>query len=294
MNVWQNMELNEFIQVVVNAISIGAVYALLALGLTLLFGIMDILFFAHGAMYMLGAYAAFYLCTKLELNYFLSIPIGIAIIGLLGVVMEKGLFRPIRKDHVAVIFLAIGLNWFLESAGYIVFGLRPKQVDSVFTGQLNVWGAIISWERAVVVIIGLLAVVCLYFFLMKTRWGLGMRAFAEDPSAAELQGISNDTVCSLGFLIGCGLAALAGLLVAPIFIITPTMGSHAVLISLLVIGLGGLGSIPGALFSAFIIGIIESFGTSYLGADITWGMIFIFVVIFLIIRPTGLMGVVRE
>lgn len=288
------MGVSELAQIIVNAISIGAIYALLALGLTLLFGIMDILFFAHGAMYMLGGYAAFYLCAKLGLNYFLAIPIIIAIIGLLGVVMEKGLFRPIRKDHVAIIFLAIGLNWFLESAGFVVFGLRPKSVASVFPGRVHFFGATISWERAVVVLIGLLAVVSLYFFLMKTRWGLGMRAFAEDPVTAELQGISNDTVCSLGFLIGCGLAALAGLLVAPIFILTPTMGSHAVLISLLIIGLGGLGSIPGALISAFIIGIIESFGTSYLGADITWGLIFVFVVIFLVIRPTGLMGVERE
>jgi branched-chain amino acid transport system permease protein len=288
------MEASVLNQIVVNAISIGAIYALLALGLTLLFGIMDILFFAHGAMYMLGAYAAFYLCNKLGLNYFLAIPIGIAIIGLLGVLIEKGLFRPIRKDHTAIIFLAIGLNWFLESAGFIVFGLRPKPVASVFKGQAHFLGAIISWERAIVVIIGLLAVVALYFFLMKSRLGLGMRAFAEDPVTAELQGISNDSVCSLGFLIGCGLAALAGLLVAPIFVLTPTMGSHAVLISLLVIGLGGLGSIPGALMSAFIIGIIESFGTSYLGADIIWGLIFIFVVIFLIIRPTGLMGIARE
>ena len=288
------MDFKDIIQITANAISIGSIYALLALGLTLLFGIMDILFFAHGAMYMLGAYAAYYLCGALGLNYFVAIPIGIVIIGLLGVLMEKGLFRPIRRDHVAVIFLAIGLNWFLESAGFIVFGLRPKPVASVFTGQAHFLGASISWERAVVVFIGLAAVGGLYLFLMKTRWGLGMRAFAEDPQTAELQGISNDTVCSLGFFIGCGLAALAGLLVAPIFILTPTMGSHAVLISLLVIGLGGLGSIPGALISAFIIGIIESFGTSYLGADVTWGLIFIFVVVFLMIRPTGLMGVDRE
>jgi len=288
------MEVSVLNQIIINAISIGAIYALLALGLTLLFSVMDILFFAHGAMYMLGAYAAFYLCTKLGLNYFLALPIGVAIIGLIGVAMEKGLFRPIRRDHVAVIFLAIGLNWFLESLGFAVFGLRPKSVDTVFAGNVHLFGAIISWERAAVVIIGLLAVISLYLFLMKTRWGLGMRAFAEDAVAAELQGISNDTVCSLGFLIGCGLAALAGLLVAPIFILTPTMGSHSVLIALLIIGLGGLGSIPGALIAAFIIGVIESFGTSYLGADVTWGLIFIFVVVFLVIRPTGLMGIERE
>jgi branched-chain amino acid transport system permease protein len=287
------MELSELTQISINAITIGAIYALLALGLTLLFGIMDILFFAHGAMYMLGAYAAFYLCMKLGISYFLTIPLGIAIIGILGVILEKGLFRPIRKDHVAILFLAIGLNWFLESTGFVVFGLRPKPVETVFPGQMEILGATISWERVFVVIVSLLAVTGLYLFLMRTRWGLGMRAFAEDPDTAELQGISNDTVCSLGFLIGCGLAALAGLLVAPIFVLTPTMGSHAVLISLLIIGLGGLGSISGALISAFIIGIIESFGTTYLGADVTWGLIFVFVVIFLVIRPTGLMGVER-
>lgn len=281
-------------QIIGNAISIGAIYALLALGLTLLYSIMDILFFAHGAMYMLGAYAAFYLCTKLGLSYFLAIPLGVAIVGLLGVLLEKGLFRPIRDQHVSILFLAIGLNWFFESFGFAVFGLMPKPVKTIFPGQVKVLGAILSWERLAVVVISLAAVLGLYLFLTKTRWGLGMRAFAEDPVAAELQGISNDTVCSLGFLVGCGLAALAGLLIAPIFIITPTMGSHAVLITMLIIGLGGLGSLPGALIAAFIIGTIESFGTSYLGADITWGLTFIFVVIFLAIRPTGLLGMERE
>jgi branched-chain amino acid transport system permease protein len=288
------MDVSDLIQNIVNAISIGSIYALLSLGLTLLFGIMDILFFAHGAMYMLGGYSAFYLCSQLGLNYFVAIPITILIIGSFGIVIEKVLVRPIRHDHNAIIFLAIGLNWFLESTGFIVFGLRPKPMASAFAGKIHFLGATISLERIVVVLISLLAVVGLYWFLMKTRWGLGMRAFAEDPETAELQGISNDSVCRLGFFVGCGLASLAGLLVAPIFILTPTMGSHAVLISLLVIGLGGLGSIPGALVSAAIIGAIESFGTSYLGADITWGLIFISVSIFLVIRPTGLMGIERE
>lgn len=288
------MDLGGLTQITINAVSIGAIYALLALGLTLLYGIMDILFFAHGAMYMFGAYAAYYLCTALQLNYLIALPLGILIVALLGVILERGLIRPIRSDHTAILFLAIGLNWFFESLGFSIFGLRPKPVASFFPGMVNIFDAVISWERLAVVGIGLAAVAGLYVFLMYTRWGLGMRAFAEDPEAAELQGISNDTVCSLGFFIGCGLAALAGLLVAPIFIITPTMGSHAVLIALLIIGLGGLGSIPGALIASFIIGGIESFGTSYLGADITWGLIFIFVVIFLVIRPTGIWGVERE
>jgi branched-chain amino acid transport system permease protein len=279
---------------IVNAISIGAIYALLALGLTLLFSVMDILFFAHGAMYMFGAYATYYLCRVLGLPYLLALPLTITGVGLVGVLIEKGLLRPIRQQHVAVLFLALGLNSFFESLGLLVFGLKPKSIGTVFPGQIQLFDAVLSWERLAVVIIALLAVLGLYLFLNHSRLGLGMKAFADDPEAAELQGISSDTVCSLGFLIGCGLAALGGLLVAPIFILTPTMGSHAVLIALLTIGLGGLGSIPGALIAAFVIGLLESFGTSFLGADITWGVIFIFVVILLIFRPTGLMGVQRE
>mgnify|MGYP001305832027 CR=1 FL=1 len=287
------MDTNVTVQIIINAITLGSVYALMALGLTLLYGVMDILFFAHGAMYMLGAYSTFYLCEIFGLNYFFAVPIGVAIIGLFGVLIEKGLFRRIRSDHVSVIFLAIALNWFLESLGHIIFGLKPKSVSSVFTGQINIFGGIISWERVALIFISLIAVGGLYLFLMKTRYGLGMRAYAEDPATAELQGISNDTVCSLGFLIGCGLAALGGILVAPIFVIKPVMGSHAVMMALLVIGFGGLGSIPGALIAALIIGFLESFGTFYFGSDIAWGFIFIIIVIFLTIRPTGLIGVER-
>jgi branched-chain amino acid transport system permease protein len=287
------MDIAHVSQIILNAISAGAIYALMALGLTLLFGIMDILFFTHGAMYMFGAYAAFYLGSRLGLNYFIVVPIAMMIIGLIGVGIEKGFIRPIRTDHTAILFMAIGLNWFFETMGFFVFGVRPKSVPTVFPGKISILGANISWERLVVILISILAVTCLHLFLTRTRWGLGIRAFAEDPVAAELQGISADSICSLGFLIGCGLAALAGLLVAPLFYITPVMGSHAVLMGLIIIGLGGLGSIPGALIGSMIVGTIESLGSSYLGGHITHGLIFIFVVVFLTIRPTGLMGVQR-
>jgi branched-chain amino acid transport system permease protein len=287
------MEMTNLSQIILNAISAGAIYALMALGLTLLLSVMDILFFAHGAMYMFGAYATFYLGTRLGLNYFLVIPIVMVIVGLIGVAIEKGFIRPIRADHTAILFMAIGLNWFFESLGFFIFGVRPKSVPAVFSGQVKIMGANISWERLFIIVVSIIAVVALHFFLTKTRWGLGIRAFAEDPLAAELQGISNDSICSLGFLLGSSLAALAGLLVAPLFYITPVMGSHAVLMSLIIIGLGGLGSIPGALIGAMIVGTIESLGSSYLGGHITHGLIFIFVVIFLTIRPTGLMGIER-
>jgi len=288
------MALDVFIQTILNGLTIGAIYALLALGLTLLFGIMDILFFAHGALYMFGAYSAYYLVVSFGVNYVVAAAVTLAGIGLLGAVIEKVLIRPVRGEVMAVFFIAISLNWFLENSGFALFGIKPKRIPPIFHGKVEFLGATLTWERIVVVLISLAAVAALHLFLTRTRWGLGMRAFSEDPETAELQGISNDFVCTLGFFIGSGLAALAGLLVASLFIVTPTMGEHAVLTGILIIALGGLGSIPGALIAALILGFIESFGASVLGADYTWGPMFMFCVIFLIIRPTGIMGIERS
>lgn len=282
-----------FIQTTLNGLTLGAIYALLALGLTLLFSIMDILFFAHGALYMFGAYAAYYLVVKFGGNYILAVLISVATVGLLGMIIEKVLIKPVRGEAMPVFFVAISLNWFLENSGFAMFGIKPRSIPQIFEGKVEFLGASLTWERISVVLIGLTAVLILHLFLTRTRWGLGMRAFSEDPEAAELQGISNDFVCSLGFFIGSGLAALAGILVGSLFIITPTMGEHAVLTGMLIIALGGLGSIPGALLAALILGFIESFAGTYVGADYTWGPMFIFCFIFLIIRPTGIMGVDR-
>jgi branched-chain amino acid transport system permease protein len=287
------MTLDLIVQAILNGLTIGAIYSLLALGLTLLFGIMDILFFAHGALYMFGAYAAYYLVVKFGVNYILAALISMAAVGLLGTIIEKALIRPVRGEILTVFFVAISLNWFLENSGFAMFGIKPKRIPQVFEGKVEFLGASLTWERIIVVLIGLAAVLALHVFLTRTRWGLGMRAFSEDPEAAELQGISNDFVCSLGFFIGSGLAALAGLLVASLFIITPTMGEHAVLTGILIIALGGLGSVPGALIAALILGFIESFAGTFVGADYTWGPMFMFCFIFLIIRPTGIMGVER-
>jgi len=287
------MAMDVFIQTTLNGLTLGAIYALLALGLTLLFSIMDILFFAHGALYMFGAYAAYYLVVKFGGNYILAVLISVATVGLLGMIIEKVLIKPVRGEAMPVFFVAISLNWFLENSGFAMFGIKPRSIPQIFEGKVEFLGASLTWERISVVLIGLTAVLILHLFLTRTRWGLGMRAFSEDPEAAELQGISNDFVCSLGFFIGSGLAALAGILVGSLFIITPTMGEHAVLTGMLIIALGGLGSIPGALLAALILGFIESFAGTYVGADYTWGPMFIFCFIFLIIRPTGIMGVDR-
>lgn len=274
-----------------NGITLGAIYALLALGLTLLFSIMGILFFAHGAMYMLSAYITYYGCVRFGLNYFLAASIAIVAIAILGAMIEKGLFRPIRGTFLPPFFIAIGLNWFTESFGFVIFGIKPRSIPTILEGSGQLFGVVISWERLTIVTVGLGAVGGLHFFLTRTKWGLAMRAFVDDSEAAALQGISGNTVCSLAFMLGCALAALAGILIAPMYVITPTMGEHGVLTGLVIIGLGGLGSIPGALLAAFVIGLIESFGAVLLGTEFTWGLVFSIVAIFLIFRPTGIMGI---
>jgi branched-chain amino acid transport system permease protein len=287
------MTFDVFVQSVLNGLTIGVINALLALGLTLLYGIMDILFFAHGAMFMFGAATAYFLCVKFGMPYLLAALVAIGLVGGLNFVAEKSLFKPIRGQVLPVFFVAISLNWFMESAGYVLFGLKPKRIPSVITGDFKVFGASLTWERFAFVLIGIGAVFGLHLFLTRTRWGLGMRAYSENREAAELQGIGNDFINSLGFLIAGLLAALAGLLVASLYLVQPTMGDHAVLNGMLIIALGGLGSIPGAMIAALMLGFIEAFGAVFIGADYTWGPMFVIVMVLLIIKPTGLMGVQR-
>lgn len=277
-------------QAIINGLSLGAIYALLALGLTLLFSIMGVLFFAHGAIYMLGAYVTYYACVRAGLNYFLSVLIALAATAVLGLAIEKGLFRRVRGTLFPPFFIAIGLNWFLESLGFAVFGVKMKSIPTILPGALRLFGMIITYERLVLVVTGVVAVAALHIFLTRTRWGLAMRAFVEDPQAAALQGMSGDTVSSLAFVIGCALAALAGASIAPVYVVSPTMGEHTVLTGMLIISLGGLGSIPGALVGAVVIGLIESLGAMWFGTEFTWGLVFVFVAVFLIIRPAGIMG----
>jgi len=279
-----------YTQALLNSLTLGALYALLALGLTLLFSVMGILYFAHGAMYMFGAYITFYIAFKLGLNYFLAAIVAIVVVAGLGYLIEKGLFKPVRGLILQPFFIAVGLNWFSESFGYAIFGTKPVGIPDILPGGIQIAGASITWLRIILVLAGLAVIVGLHLFLTRTKQGLSMRAFVEDPVAAALQGMSGNRVSSMAFIIAGGLAALAGLLVAPMYALTPTMGEHVTLNGLLIIGLGGMGSIPGALIAAFIIGFIDAFGAVTIGTEFTWGVVFLFVAVFLTIRPTGLMS----
>jgi branched-chain amino acid transport system permease protein len=281
------------LQTIVNAAVLSMLYTLLALGLTLFQGVMNIMFFPHGSMYMIGAFSIYYLSVVFGLNYFLAGIIVIIAVALFGMLLERGIYRPINFDVNRTFFLGVGVQWFLESSGYLVFGLQPRGVPTVFKGTIDFFGAVLTWQRLAVILISIIAVGLLQLFLTRSRLGLGMRCYVEDVDAAALQGIKPNTITTMTFIIGVGLAALAGVLVAPMFDIQASMGGPVVFNAFLIIGLGGLGSIPGAVLASVIIGFLNSFGATYIGPELTGGLVFAIIVIFLMIRPRGLMGVNR-
>lgn len=280
-------------QMLVNSAVLAVTYALLALGLTMFFSVMNVMFFPAGSMYMIAAFGIYYLFAQYGMDYYMARVITIIALAGLALMIERGLYRPCLGDTLRVFFLGVGVNWFLESAGYQLFGLRTRGVPSVFPGTFTLLGATLAWQRLVVICIGLTAVVSLYLFLTRTRFGLGMRCYVESPEAAALQGIRKNTVLRMTFVLGVSLAALAGVVLAPLVQLSPDMGSPAVFKAFLVVGLGGLGSIPGSLLAAFILATLDSFGSSLIGPQFTWGIVYFLVVVFLTIRPRGLMGVVR-
>lgn len=287
------MELTLLLQAAANGVMLGLFYALVALGLSLIFGIMGIVNFAHGEMYMLGGYVAYYLFGQFGLNYFAALIAALVIIGLLGMLMEKTIFRPLTtrpQTALTSLIAALGLAWVFQMLAIICFGELDKKVPSVFKGILNIAGVVITTERLAAIIIGVILIVMLNLFLLWTKVGHAIRAVAQDKEAAALQGVNVNRISALSFGIGCGLAASAGVLVAPIFVVNPNVGGDVILKTFLVVILGGMGSIPGALFGGLLIGFIESFGCLFFNVPTVNALSFILILVVLIVRPQGLLG----
>jgi len=276
-----------------NGIMLGLNYALIALGLTLIFGIMGIVNFAHGEMYMLGGYVAFFLFGQFGLNFFATLVAAAVIVGFLGVLLEKFIFRPLTsrpKIELTSLIAAVGLAWVLQTLAVIAFGEQDQKVPSAFKGIINMGGVIITAERLAAILIGFSLVVILNVFLLRTKTGRAIRAVAQDKEAAALQGIGVSRISALSFGIGCGLASCAGALVAPIFFINPFLGSEVILKAFLVVILGGMGSIPGAMLGGLVLGFIESYGSLFFSVPTVMVLTFILIIVILIVRPQGLLG----
>lgn len=277
-------------QGIINGLSAGLIYVLVALGVTLVFGIMRIIQLAHGEMYMLGAHTVYYACVVLGINVFLSFVIAATSTGLVGMIVERFLLRRFRGAIEPSVVVAIGLVLLLQTFAVVAFGSNEKNIPRLIPGILTAWGIRISWDRVLAVIVGASLVFALYLFIRGTKVGQAMIAISQDRDAASLQGINVNRISSITMAIGCALAAVAGGLMGSIFSVEPFMGSFAISKGLAVIILGGLGSIPGAVIGGLILGLIDGVVPLYYSTTVAHIVGFASIIVILIIRPKGLMG----
>jgi len=278
-----------FTQVLVNGLMLGMTYVLIASGFSLIYGIMRLLNFAHGEFYMLGAFATYLLCERLGLDYFTAIALSMIIMAILGVLVYHVFFRPFRDQHDPSLVIALAIAMLIGGLGLLIFGDEDKSVPSPFPGVIKVLGVTLSMERIVVIIVAIILMATLTFYIKYSRMGQAMRAVSQDREAAALQGIGVNSTFTLCMAISSALAGAAGALLAPLFFVNPFIGMHAVLKALIVVVIGGLGSIPGAIAGGLLLGFVESIGNTFLG-NITEMLGFVLVMVVLMFRPQGLFG----
>ena len=279
----------------INGISLGSVYAIIALGYTMVYGIAKMLNFAHGDVIMVGSYVCFIAMGNLGLPPVVAILAAVVVCTCLGIVVERLAYKPLREaPSLAVLITAIGVSYLLQNAALLIWGADPKAFKSVvglpslvlFDGQL-----VISSVTIATVVVAILVMVGLTLFTSKTKMGKAMRACSEDKGAAQLMGINVNTTISMVFAIGSGLAAIAGVLLCSAYpTLMPTTGSMPGIKAFTAAVLGGIGSIPGAALGGVLLGVIEIFAKAYIGTQFADAIVFGVLIVVLLIRPAGLLG----
>ena len=285
----------QIIQYLINGISIGAVYAIIALGYTMVYGIAKMLNFAHGDVIMVGAYISFCVTNYFGLPVVVSILAAMAVCTLLGILIEGLAYKPLRgTPSLAVLITAIGVSYFLQNAAQLIWSSSPKSFTSIvtmkpislFDGRL-----VITGEVLLTLFVSVLVMVGLTLFTGKTRTGKAMRAVSEDRDAAQLMGINVNQTISMTFAIGSALAAVAGvLLCSTVPTLQPTTGSMPGIRAFTAAVFGGIGSIPGAMLGGVLIGIIETFAKAYISTQFSDAIVFSVLIIILLVKPAGLLG----
>lgn len=280
-----------FFQQVFNGIMLGSTYAIVALGLTLVFGILHIPNFAHGHLYMLGAYVSFFLMTLYGFGFWPALIASVVILGLIGIVVERVVYRPLRdKPHINSFISAVGALMVLETSVIVFWGPQGRRIPNPYPGIVDVLGITMSYQRLLVILAAIVLIALLQIFIKRTTPGITIEAVAQNREGAMLVGVNVNWVSSLTFAISTGTAAAAACLVAPIFMITPTMGALLGMKAFVIVILGGLGSIPGAILGGYILGLLEAIGGGYLSAAYKDVYAFGALILILSIRPTGLFG----
>lgn len=285
----------EILQYLINGISIGAVYAIIALGYTMVYGIAKMLNFAHGDVIMVGAYISFCVTNYLKLPAIVAIFAAVIVCTLLGVVIEGLAYKPLRgTPSLAVLITAIGVSYFLQNFAQLLWGSAPKNFTSIVTfAPLHLFDGRITVtdEVLVTVLVSILVMVCLTMFTEKTKMGKAMRAVSEDRAAAELMGINVNRTISMTFAIGSALAAVAGvLLCSTVPTLQPTTGSMPGIRAFTAAVFGGIGSIPGAMVGGILLGVIEALSKAYLPNQFSDAIVFGVLILVLLVKPSGLFG----
>lgn len=270
---------------------LGSTYAIVALGLTLVYGILHVPNFAHGHMYMLGAYVCFFLITIFGFAYWPAVALAAILLAIAGVVLEFLVYKPLRNDTGFNPFIAaLGALIILENAVVILWGPEGHRIPNPYPGIIDVFGITMSTQRLLVIGIAFTMIVLLQLFIKKTTLGSTIEAVAQNKEGSTLVGINVNRVSAMTFAIATALAAIAACLVAPIFMISPSMGSLVGMKAFVIVILGGLGSIPGAIVGGLILGLIEAIGGGYFSAAYKDVFGFGALVLILAIKPTGLFG----
>ena len=285
----------QILQYLINGISIGAVYAIIALGYTMVYGIAKMLNFAHGDVIMVGAYISFCVTTYLGLPAIVSVIAAVIVCTLLGVTIEGLAYKPLRgTPSLAVLITAIGVSYFLQNAAQLIWGAAPKNFTSLVTMKpimLFNGNLVITGEAILTVVVSALVMVSLTLFTNKTRTGKAMRAVSEDRDAAQLMGINVNRTISTTFAIGAALAAIAGvLLCSTVPTLQPTTGSMPGIRAFTAAVFGGIGSMPGAMLGGILLGIIETLSKKYISTDFSDAIVFAVLIVILLLKPAGLLG----
>ncbi len=285
----------QFLSYLCNGISLGSVYAIIALGYTMVYGIAKMLNFAHGDVIMIGAYIAFCSMQYWGLPPVVSVPVAMIVCTVLGVVIERMAYKPLRQaSSLAVLITAIGVSYLLQNVALLVWGANPKSFPSVVgLGSISLFDGrmIISSETIVTIAACVVIMIALTLFTGKTKMGKAMRVVAEDKGAAELMGINVNLTISITFAIGSALAAIAGVLLCSAYpTLQPTTGSMPGIKAFTAAVFGGIGSIPGAMLGGILLGVIEILGKAYVSMELGDAFVFAVLIVVLLVKPTGLLG----
>jgi branched-chain amino acid transport system permease protein len=277
-------------QTVVNGLMVGMIYVLMAIGFTMVFGIMRIVNFAHGEFYMIGAFLFAVLYGSNDVPLVLSAVLAIAATALLGLVTERVVFRRFRGNELNGMIASVGIALIIQNSALLIWGSSPRTVPPVVSGVLSIGGVVFPWSRLVVIIGAIVAVVLLNLLVAHTRIGRAMRAVAQDAEIAEIQGIRVEIIFPVAFVLGVSLAAFAGVLMAPVLSVSPFIGLAPTLKAFVIVVIGGLGSVPGAVAGGLLIGLIESFAGTFVSASLAEILQFLVVIAVVLLRPQGLLG----